>query len=86
VVTETGWPAVEHPEHPVPWRTSEAEQVAYVHRLFRMIEGRDVRGAVWAFLHPLEDDGTLVYRLFGSISLRDDQGEKRPVYDVWAAQ
>lgn len=86
LITETGWPAEEHPEHPVPWETSEAAQVTYVHRLFRMIEGRDVRGAVWAFLHPLLDDGDLVGRLFGSISLRNEHGAKRPVYDVWAAQ
>lgn len=84
LITETGWPAEEHPEHPVPWKTSEAAQVAYVHRLFRMIQGRDVRGAVWAFLHPLLDDSGLVGRLFGSISLRDEQGAERPVYDVWA--
>lgn len=29
---------------------------------------------------------TLVGRLFGTISLRDEDGEERPVYDAWAAR
>lgn len=71
---------------PVPWETSEAHQVTYLDRLFAMMEGRDVRGAVWLFLHPLLDDGTFDARVFGSISLRDETGAKRPVYDAWAAK
>ncbi|MFP3938761.1 MAG: hypothetical protein ACLF0P_00495 [Thermoanaerobaculia bacterium] len=83
VLTETGWPADEHPALPVPWRTSEADQVTYVDRLFDLLRGRDVRGAVWLFLHPFQDDGSVRGRLFGSISLRDEAGAKRPVYDDW---
>ncbi|HSL83219.1 MAG TPA: hypothetical protein VLF66_10610 [Thermoanaerobaculia bacterium] len=86
VVTETGWPAEAHPEAPVPWETSEAHQVTYLDRLFAMMVGRYVRGAVWLFLHPLLDDGTFDARVFGSISLRDETGAKRLVYDSWAAK
>ncbi len=86
LVTETGWAAEEHPDLPTPWIESEAQQVAYVNRLFEMFQGRDVRGAVWAFLHPLLEDDTLVGRLFGTISLRREDGTERPVYDAWAAR
>jgi len=84
VVTETGWPAEAAPDQPVPWQVSPSSQVAYVDRLFGLLRGHDVRAVVWLFLYPPVDDGSLDARLFGSISLRDEAGNPRPVYDAWA--
>ncbi len=86
VITETGWPADPPTGIAAPWTASEAEQVTFVGRLFRAIAGRDVRAAVWLYLFPPVPDGSLEFDLFGSLSLRDAAGAKRPVYDAWASR
>lgn len=86
-VTETGWPAENLGGLNPPWETSEAAQVAYLPRLAAMLAGKDARMANWLFLYPMVDPGgsPLDWKLSGSISLRNSQGEPRPVYDAWIA-
>ena len=86
VITETGWPAEPPTGIAAPWTASEAEQVTFVGRLFRAIQGRDVRAAVWLYLYPPVPDGSLELNLFGSLSLRDDDAAERPVYDAWKSR
>ena len=67
------------------WEPGEDEQVAYAAKLAEMIEGRDVPLVNWLFLYPpsgITDPEIL--RTFATVSVRDDGGAKRPVYDVWA--
>jgi hypothetical protein len=87
-ITETGWPAEDLGGLDPPWSTSEAEQVAYVSKLFTLTAGRDVRLVNWLFLNPMVDPGgsPVEWKLFGSVSLRDAAGQKRPAYTAWEAR
>ena len=84
-VTETGWPAENLTGLNLVWETSESSQTAYVSRLEAIFTGRSPAFFNWLFLHPMIDPGenSLVFQLFSSISLRNNAGEKRPVYDTW---
>ncbi|MGE0135073.1 MAG: hypothetical protein AB7L91_08310 [Dehalococcoidia bacterium] len=87
-ITETGWPA-EHPAgFTAPWSAGEQAQVAYVERLTALLDGRDVRLANWLLLHALRDSGpeSQAWQVFGSVSLRDAAGERRPAYEAWFAR
>ncbi|MGE0228235.1 MAG: hypothetical protein AB7I38_08265 [Dehalococcoidia bacterium] len=84
-ITETGWPA-EHPDgFAPPWSAGEQAQVEYIKRLTALLDGRDVRLANWLLLYALRDTGSesQAWRLFGSVSLRDAAGERRPAYEAW---
>jgi hypothetical protein len=85
-ITESGWPAENLGSLNPLWTTSEQAQVDYIPVLGSMIQGRDVPLVNWLFLNPLENDGSssLDWKLFGSVSLRDSTGAKRPAYDAWA--
>jgi hypothetical protein len=87
-ITETGWPA-ETPAGGAPplWEANEAAQVTLLDRLDAVLRSRDVRLISWLFLHPMQDPGgaPLIWRQFGSISLRNSSGAKRAVYDRWTA-
>lgn len=83
VITETGWPA-DDAGSVVAWLPGEDEQVTFAQRLDAMIAGKNVRAAHWLFLYPATSglpQNELV--TFGSVSVRDENGEKRPVYGFW---
>lgn len=85
-ITESGWPAEAAESGPLPWDTSEEDQVAYVAALRRMLAGRDARVVTWLYLHPLLLGGGPAgdaWNLFHSISLRREDGTARPVYAEW---
>ncbi len=92
VLTETGWPASKPDGFEAPWDASPELQAQYAAALPRLVAGSagaDVRAVTWLYLHPPVPAsqgglGGQAYDIFGSISLRDDAGEKRPTYDVWA--
>lgn len=86
-VTETGWPAENLGSLDPPWDTSAQAQVTYVSRLDAMLEGKDVRMVNWLFLYAMQDSGasSTDWKLFGSVSLRDGSGNKRPAYDAWSS-
>lgn len=82
-ITETGWPA-DALGLPAPWEASPQAQVRYVDTLARITNGADLRILNWLFINAINAAPTsLETQLFGSISLRDASGEKRPVYDLW---
>lgn len=84
-ITETGWPAENLGALDPPWETTPQAQVAYISRLEAMLQGKDVRVVNWLFLHAMQDTGgrSTEWKLFGSVSLRDGSGYKRPAYDAW---
>jgi len=89
-ITETGWPAEFTDGFTAPWEASEAHQVRFLEELDRVLEGWDTRLVNWLFLHPPVPpvgggSSSLDWSLFHSLSLRRASGEKRPVYDAWAA-
>ncbi len=82
-ITETGWPA-DTLGLPAPWQASPQAQVDYVNALRRITGGTNLRIVNWLFINPLNaTPDSLEVQLFGSISLRDASGDKRPVYDAW---
>lgn len=83
VITETGWPANDAGSV-VAWNAGEDEQVTFAQRLDAMIAGKNVQAAHWLFLYPAVS-GLPQEQLatFGSVSVRDEDGEKRPVYGFW---
>jgi hypothetical protein len=87
-ITESGWPAENLGNLNPLWTTSDQAQVDYISILDSVIQGRDIRLVNWLFLYPMVDDGSssLDWKLFGSVSLRDSTGAKRPAYDAWAAR
>jgi hypothetical protein len=84
-ITETGWPAENLGGFVPPWVASDLEQTAYIPKLAAMISGKNVLFQNWLFFNAMVDDGTSsqAWKTFGSVSLRDEAGLKRPAYDVW---
>jgi hypothetical protein len=84
-ITETGWPADNLGGLNPPWETSGQAQTTYLSRLDVMLEGKSVGMVNWLLLYPMEDTGgsPTEWKLFSSVSLRDNSGNKRLAYDVW---
>ena len=68
-----------------PWHTADSGQVEYLSGVKEFVRGKPLRTLNWLFLNPMTDPGgsPLDWRLFGSVSIRDSSGMKRPVYDGW---
>jgi hypothetical protein len=82
-ITETGWPA--SASTAVAWQPGEAQQTAYLSKLTSMISGRNVVLVNWLFLHPMSSATPEILSTFGSVSLRNEGGAKRPIYDAFVA-
>jgi hypothetical protein len=83
-ITETGWPG-EDLGVETAWEQSESAQVRFVNALSGILTDVDVRVLNWLYLYPIADpQAATAFQTFGSISLRNAAGEKRPVYDLWA--
>lgn len=87
VITETGWPAERPSGFETPWEVSAAAQVTYLQQLQRMLAGKNVPVVAWLYLHPIAgwQTGSQAHQLFGSVSLYDAAGARRPAYDAWWA-
>lgn len=85
VITETGWPAGNPGGLDVAWQTSEQAQVEYLAALGELLPTDRVRVVSWLFLHPMQDPGgqPVEWKLFSTISLMDEAGSPRPVYEPW---
>jgi hypothetical protein len=82
-ITETGWPG-ESLGLAAPWEQSAEAQLRYLETLRGMLAGADIRILNWLYVYPLSGPGTsFEAQTFGSISLRDANGDKRPIYDAW---
>jgi len=84
-ITETGWPAENLGNLNPLWETSETAQVTYLSKLSAMLKGKNVKIVNWLFLNPMVNPGgsPVSWKLFGSVSIRNDSGGKRSVYDPW---
>ncbi len=80
-ITETGWPA--EATVATAWSASDQEQVDFVARLFAMTASKNVLGLQWLFLYGMANDGSDLYKAWGSVSLKTSAGEKRPAYAAW---
>jgi hypothetical protein len=83
-ITETGWPASASGRS-VPWQAGESQQSAYLSRLGEMLDGHSVLLVNWLFLHPMSAGSPEVLSTFGTVSLRNEAGGKRPVYDAFVS-
>lgn len=82
-ITETGWPG-EDLGLAAPWEQSAEAQLRYLEALKGMLAGVDLRVLNWLYINPLAAAGdSFEVQAFGSISLRDANGDKRPIYDAW---
>ena len=81
--TELGWPSRPLSTFPESgYGGSEAEQTVFAQRFLELIDGLDVRFALWSFQHDLGEPGGPA---FESIALRENDGTPKPVLEVWAA-
>lgn len=77
--TEVGWT---HGAVAPGWEGDEAEQAAWVERLFTMIESLDTRMLIWLWLH--KQPGTPdTERAFVDMGLFSDDGEPLAAWDLW---
>lgn len=83
-ITETGWPG-EALAVGAPWEQSPEAQMRYIDALERILEGVNIKMLNWLHLHPLNpfDRESNEYLAFGAISLYDQDGNRRPVYQPW---
>jgi exo-beta-1,3-glucanase (GH17 family) len=83
-ITETGWPG-ENLGLESAWEASPEAQIRYVEALDRALEGVDLRILNWLHLNQMSrpEGNQTFWQVFSSISLRDIEGNKRPVYDIW---
>lgn len=82
-ITETGWPG-DPLGLQTAWEASPEAQLRFVDALARILAGANVRILNWLHLYQMDvDPASTSFAEFMSISLRDAQGAKRPIYDVW---
>ena len=84
-ITETGWPGDYDEDVALAWEASDRAQVEFVNKLEGILSGKNVVVINWLFLHSFQrsEEYEMEWKTFGSISLYDDNGQKRPVYDLW---
>ncbi|MCP3682391.1 MAG: hypothetical protein GY861_06835 [bacterium] len=78
--TEIGW--VSNAES----KSSESEQAAFLTRFIELTEGMDVEMIHWLFLHEPKLEGivaSVTKPETATISLKNRDGSKKEVYDVW---
>ncbi|MDA0352702.1 MAG: hypothetical protein O3A10_10900 [Chloroflexi bacterium] len=81
--SEMGWPSRPLSNFPDSgYGGSEAEQVAFAERFLEMIDGLDVRFALWSFQHDIGSTGGPA---FESVAVRENDGTAKPVLAVWGA-
>jgi hypothetical protein len=82
-ITETGWPG-DPLGLPVAWEATLDAQLLFVERLDGILRGANIRMLNWLHLYQIAvTPESTDFAEFASISLRDAQGNKRPVYDAW---
>lgn len=83
-ITETGWPGAEL-GLATAWETSPDAQIRYIETLRRILEPANLKMLNWLHLYQMVPtaENERFWQAFSSISLRDYEGNKRPVYDAW---
>ncbi|MCB0273015.1 MAG: hypothetical protein KDD46_08370 [Bdellovibrionales bacterium] len=84
-ITETGWPAQSFDDFPTAWSESEAQQASFAQMILSLTSGTPIDVLQWLYLYPLVDtcESCDTWKLFGSISLYDENGAPRPAANVW---
>ena len=79
--TEMGWPSQPLSNFPESGHGgSPSEQAAFAARFLELIEGLDVRFALWSFQHDLGPPGGPA---FESVSLRENDGTRKLALAIW---
>ena len=83
-ITETGWPGTDLGLE-TAWETSPEEQIRYIDTLRRILKPANLKILNWLHLYQMvpTPENKSFWQVFSSISLRDDEGNKRPAYDAW---
>lgn len=82
-ITETGWPG-DPLGLPVPWEATLDAQLLFVERLEGILQGANIHMLNWLHLYQIAvSPESTDFAEFASISLRDVEGNKRPIYDAW---
>lgn len=83
-ITETGWPGADLGLE-TAWEASPEAQIRYIDTLRRILEPANVKILNWLHLYQMvrSAENESFWQAFSSISLRDYEGNKRPVYDAW---
>jgi hypothetical protein len=66
--------------------SSEAEQADYLVRFLELTDGMDIEMVNWLFLHETVLEGTVASVSepeTGTISLKNKDGSKKPIYNIW---
>ena len=78
-----GWPSRPLSTFPESgYGGSEAEQAAFAERFLELIDGVEVRFALWSFQHDIGEPGGPA---FESVALRENDGMPKPALEVWQA-
>jgi hypothetical protein len=81
--SEMGWPSRPLSTFPESgYGGTEEEQAAFAARFLDLIDGLDVRFALWSFQFDVGDYGGPT---FESVSLRENDGTPKPALEVWAS-
>lgn len=82
-ITETGWPG-DPLGLQTAWEASPEAQLRFVAALDRILDGANLHILNWLHLYQMDvDPASAGFAEFMSISLRDAEGNKRPIYDEW---
>ncbi|MEX1248333.1 MAG: hypothetical protein WEA61_07600 [Anaerolineales bacterium] len=83
-ITETGWPG-DGLGLLTAWEASPEAQIRYIDTLRRILPELNVRILNWLHLNQMVQtpENLTFWQAFSSISLRDFEGSKRPIYDAW---
>jgi hypothetical protein len=83
-ITETGWPGANLGLE-TAWEQSPEALIRFIEVLRRILEPVNLKILNWLHLYQLVPtaNNESFWQAFSSISLRDYEGNKRPVYDVW---
>lgn len=82
-VTESGWPG-DPLGLQTAWEASPDAQLRFLDALDRILKDANVRILNWLHLYQMDvDPSTTGFAEFMSISLRDAEGNERPIYDRW---
>lgn len=83
--TESGWPGAFLGQE-TAWEASPEAQLRFIDALDRILGGVNLKILNWLHYYQMTQlDDLLFWQAFSSISLRDTEGNKRPVYDAWVA-
>jgi hypothetical protein len=85
VITETGWPAEPLGGFVTQWDVSEQSQQTFIQRLKVFTSGKNIPVINWLYLNGMRNDGSSsqAWKTFGSVSVRDQNGNEYQAFNEW---